>query len=1316
MPTYTASEWSRSASGTTRKFRNYVTYTWEPNYSATQSRLIITAAGIVKTSGNQTEIVSGSTSSVKIVCNGVTKTYSTTSRKELDSAAPQYWNLKGTAADYIFYINKTTAQRNITVTVSGGITKPSAWYGTSSGSFTVTQPSSIFYNVTYDANGGTGAPANQIKYNDTALTLSSAIPTKPKYDFLYWNGDDGNTYQPSSVLPASYNDDLALTAEWRESYIAPEFSQMIAYRVDNDATGSNPSVSNSSTRGFVKFILQRGSGYDLDSISVKFGNNTPQTVPSSQIVVGQTQTTVYAYSNVGDCPSTSTTSITATVYVTDRASVQNTVTNATYVSPEKILVDYAHDAIGFGCPATDSPSENGNFDCALDANFTGALLHNGVPIEGGGGTSDYRALTNKPKINSVELSGDKTLDNLGIQSKITSTNKLSTSLINGLSAVATSNSYNDLNDKPTIPSEVTESTVSGWGFTKNTGDYSKPSGGIPKTDLDSSVQTSLGKADTAVQSLNVKFIADTTGVKYSDISTYLYEYDDIIIEIHGARYRFYYKDVDKHYFTSASEVGVRYATVDTSDNWSVTSVITPTKTNTYSSTSTDVMTGVAVAQALDTVDVPTKTSDLVNDSGFMTESNVKFISDTTGVTYNDISTYLYQYDDIIIEINGNRYRFYYKDVDKHYFTSATEVGVAYATVDTSNQWRVTSTVTPTKTDTYSPTSTDVMTGKAVAQAISGIGVPTKTSELTNDSGFITQNIKVLTSLDGVTYSNIRTYSLNYDEVILNINDIIYRLYGKSGSYYYFVATYFQTLYYYRISSATPWQSGSRSIPSTSSTYSSTSTSAMTGVAVAEALATIDVPTNVSELNNDAGYITENIKLILDTTGVTFNDITSYVTTYDDIIVEKLGRRYRYYGKVDEQHYYFVTTSDTTLYYIYVSDSNSWGGGTRTVPTISNSYSSSSTSAMSGQAVAQALATISVPTKTSDLINDSGFLVESDLSDVAFSGDYNDLTNQPTIPSPTTVEQVLTSGEEIAKVNGTSLFAPQGGGGQELVRSGARVAIRGKSGSITLGTSSTGTNPLSGGRGEIDTANCSTDYTDTYTVSANSDTITIKKTGVYTIDAGFYFSTGFTTNDLMHGKFCINGSGGAFSEVISRATQAAPYLQLSKSITMQLNAGDVVDIRMYNQTGARGVCNVNGAQYLHITRIDEIISGYDFPVDHGEKAVGASDAGRCVWTKWSSGKAELDYTYPAGGITTKVWTAPIYYGDYVSWSNVFNEVCDGIFIEPPDFVNCDSNNSQFINVIPMSWDKNGIAGIRFLSVGAKTGVGCRLHIRAVGRWK
>lgn len=82
-----------------------------------------------------------------------------------------------------------------------------------------------------------------------------------------------------------------------------------------------------------------------------------------------------------------------------------------------------------------------------------------------------------------------------------------------LATVATSGNYNDLSNKPTIPSAVTESTVSGWGFTKNTGTYSKPSGGIPKSDLASAVQTSLDKAETALQSYTEQYKGTVTKVK-----------------------------------------------------------------------------------------------------------------------------------------------------------------------------------------------------------------------------------------------------------------------------------------------------------------------------------------------------------------------------------------------------------------------------------------------------------------------------------------------------------------------------------------------------------------------------------------------------------------------------------------------------------------------------------------------------------------------------------------------------------------------------------------------------------------------------------
>lgn len=66
----------------------------------------------------------------------------------------------------------------------------------------------------------------------------------------------------------------------------------------------------------------------------------------------------------------------------------------------------------------------------------------------------------------------------------------------------------------------TEQTVSGWGFTKNTGTYSKPSGGIPKTDLASAVQTSLGKADTALQSFTESDPTVPSWAKQSTKPTY----------------------------------------------------------------------------------------------------------------------------------------------------------------------------------------------------------------------------------------------------------------------------------------------------------------------------------------------------------------------------------------------------------------------------------------------------------------------------------------------------------------------------------------------------------------------------------------------------------------------------------------------------------------------------------------------------------------------------------------------------------------------------------------------------------------------------
>lgn len=78
-----------------------------------------------------------------------------------------------------------------------------------------------------------------------------------------------------------------------------------------------------------------------------------------------------------------------------------------------------------------------------------------------------------------------------------------------------------------IPAAVSEATVSGWGFTKNTGTYSKPSGGIPKTDLASAVQTSLNNADSAVKKVKINGAEKSPTSGVVDLGTVITAHQDI---------------------------------------------------------------------------------------------------------------------------------------------------------------------------------------------------------------------------------------------------------------------------------------------------------------------------------------------------------------------------------------------------------------------------------------------------------------------------------------------------------------------------------------------------------------------------------------------------------------------------------------------------------------------------------------------------------------------------------------------------------------------------------------------------------------------
>lgn len=133
------------------------------------------------------------------------------------------------------------------------------------------------WTVTYDANGGEGAPASQTKTYGVTLTLSSTKPTRTNYNFLGWATSASSTtvaYAPG----ASYTTNAATTlyAVWELAYIAP--------RITNVVVGRSTSSGELSDEGTYARI--------------SFNWETDKTVSSVQIGYRLQDTGTYQYTTV----------------------------------------------------------------------------------------------------------------------------------------------------------------------------------------------------------------------------------------------------------------------------------------------------------------------------------------------------------------------------------------------------------------------------------------------------------------------------------------------------------------------------------------------------------------------------------------------------------------------------------------------------------------------------------------------------------------------------------------------------------------------------------------------------------------------------------------------------------------------------------------------------------------------------------------------------------------------------------------------------------------------------------------------------------
>lgn len=185
-------------------------------------------------------------------------------------------------------------------------TATSATYS-AGGSYTANAAATLYavwkantYTVTYNANGGTGAPGNQTKTYGVTLTLSSVKPTRTNYTFKGW-GTSASATTVSYSAGGSYtaNAGMTLYAIWESSYTKPKIYSFAVKRCNSSGVADDE-----GTYGLVQFDWTTSQSVSKILIEWKSGTggSGSKTVTASgtrgnvnEIIGGGTLTTEATY-------------------------------------------------------------------------------------------------------------------------------------------------------------------------------------------------------------------------------------------------------------------------------------------------------------------------------------------------------------------------------------------------------------------------------------------------------------------------------------------------------------------------------------------------------------------------------------------------------------------------------------------------------------------------------------------------------------------------------------------------------------------------------------------------------------------------------------------------------------------------------------------------------------------------------------------------------------------------------------------------------------------------------------------------------------
>ena len=214
------------------------------------------------------------------------------------------------------------------------------------------------YTVSYNANGGTGAPANQTKTYGTDLTLSSTKPTRENYNFLGW-GTSASATTVTYTAGASYTGNAALTlyAIWELAYTKPRITNFFVDRCTADGT-----LSSDGTFALVNF--EWACDKTISSIVIAWASGTET---GSQPVTAS-GTGGKASVIIGNGLLSAELSYTITVTVTD--SIDKSTADKT-LNSQKFAIDVLPEEKGVAFGKTAELENTAEF--AYNAKFNGAV-------------------------------------------------------------------------------------------------------------------------------------------------------------------------------------------------------------------------------------------------------------------------------------------------------------------------------------------------------------------------------------------------------------------------------------------------------------------------------------------------------------------------------------------------------------------------------------------------------------------------------------------------------------------------------------------------------------------------------------------------------------------------------------------------------------------------------------------------------------------------------------------------------------------------------------------------------------------------------